>query len=136
MYFDGRLPTPRIEYSNRMTSAGSYIPSQRLIRIGRKYHQLFPEDLHDTLKHEMIHMLHLRHDAAFKQEAARVGATVTAKSHPALRKPPKYVYICPGCGKLYPRQKRFRMASCGDCSAGGEFDERFKVKLKKSFNRR
>ncbi len=132
MYFEGRLPQASIEYSTRMTSAGSYTPSRRLIRIGHKYHTIFPEDLHDTLKHEMIHMIHLRHDAKFKAEATRVGASLRARSHPNLRKTPKYLYLCPGCRKEYPRQKRFRLASCGDCSQGGKFDARFKLKLKKS----
>lgn len=128
-YFQGNLPRVRIEYSNRMRSAGSYSPNEKLIRIGRKYHELFPEDIDDTLKHEMIHIVHFRHDAAFKREAARVGATLKARSHPSLRREPKYLYQCPGCKLEYPRQKRLRLASCGKCSTGGRFDKRFKLKL-------
>lgn len=136
MYFGGRLPRPRIEYSNRMTTAGAYYPRQRLIKIGRKYHELFPDEVADTLKHEMIHQIHLKHDARFKAEAARVGASVKARSHPALRRPPKYVYACPGCGMEYPRQKRLVMASCGKCSPGGRYDDRFKLGLADSRARR
>ncbi len=132
MYFGGRLPRPTIEYSNRMTSAGAFIPSQRLIKIGRKYHQVFPEELADTLKHEMLHLLHLKHDAGFKAEAHRIGASVRARSHPLLRRPPRYTYECPGCGVEYPRQKRLVMASCGYCSKSGKYDERFKLRLKRS----
>ena len=131
MYFNGLLPRPRIEYSNRMRTAGAYFPARRLIRIGRKYHQLFPEEVDDTLKHEMIHMIHLNHGAGFKAEAARVGATVKARSHPSLRRPPRYVYECPGCRMEYPRQRRLVMASCGVCSPRGKYDERFKLKLKR-----
>jgi predicted SprT family Zn-dependent metalloprotease len=131
MYFRGQLPRVSIEYSGRMSSAGSFTPDRRLIRIGRKYHELFPDEIHDTLKHEMIHIRHLHHDAGFKQEAARIGASVRARSHPALRKPPRYIYVCPGCGREYPRQKRLRMASCGYCSKGGEYDERYKLRLKR-----
>lgn len=127
-YFGGKLGAVRIEYSQRMTSAGSYTPSQKLIRISRRYHELFPEELLDTLKHEMIHVLHPSHNAAFKREAARIGAGLRAKTHPMLRRPPKFVYRCPGCGHSYPRQKRFRMASCGDCSRGA-YDPRFKLLL-------
>jgi predicted SprT family Zn-dependent metalloprotease len=129
LYFNGRLPSVRVEYSNRMTSAGSYTPADRVIRIGRKYHVLFPQDIDDTLKHEMIHILHFRHNADFRREARRIGASVRAKSHPSLRRPPRYVYTCPGCEREYPRQKRLRMASCGHCSAGGRYDKRFKLKL-------
>jgi len=135
MYFNGRLPRPQIEYSNRMRTAGAYFPARRLIRIGRKYHQLFPEEVADTLKHEMIHMIHLNHGAAFKAEAARVGATVKARSHPSLTRPPRFVYECPGCRMEYPRQRRLVMASCGSCSPGGKYDERFKLKLKRSRNK-
>jgi predicted SprT family Zn-dependent metalloprotease len=131
LYFDGRLSRIRIAYSNRMTSAGSYTPSRKMILIGRKYHELFPDEVIDTLKHEMIHVLHLKHDAKFKQEAARVGASLRARSHPSLHKPPRWVYFCPSCAREYPRQKRLRMASCGVCSKRG-YDGRFKLKLKKT----
>lgn len=129
-YFQGRLPHVTIEYSNRMTSAGFYLPAQRVIRLGRKYHEIFPDELGDTLKHEMIHIRHLDHGREFKSEAARIGASLKAKSHPLLRRPPKYIYVCPACSKEYPRQKRLRMASCGSCSKGGRFGKRFKLKLK------
>jgi predicted SprT family Zn-dependent metalloprotease len=129
VYFKGRLRRARIEYSKRMTSAGSYTPSQRLIKIGYRYHLVFPGDINDTLKHEMLHIRYYRHDARFKAEAKRIGCTVKAQSHPSLARPAKYIYVCPGCGAEYPRQKRLRMASCGDCSRGGKYDERFKLKL-------
>ncbi len=131
-FFEGRLPRVRIEYSTRMQrSAGSYHPADRVIRIGRRYHELFPDEIEDTLKHEMIHLRHLRHNAAFKREAQRLGTSVKAQSHPLLGRPPKYTYACPGCGREYPRQKRLRMASCGRCSRGGRYDERFKLQLKR-----
>jgi hypothetical protein len=134
MYFDGQLPTVRIIWSSRMMSAGSYSPHDRTIRLGRKYHEIFPHELGDTLKHEMIHIRHLNHDAAFKREAARIGASLRAQSHPSLRKPPRYLYACPTCDTEYPRQKRMRMSSCGRCSQG-RFDEQHKLRLKKSFAR-
>lgn len=132
IHFEGKLPHAQIEYSTRMSSAGSYTPVRRLIRIGRKYHELFPDEVADTLKHEMIHIRHFRHNALFKAEAARVGASVRARSHPSLRKPSKYIYVCPRCSHEYPRQKRLRMASCGLCSTGRRFDERYKLRLLKN----
>lgn len=131
-FFEGRLPRARIEYSTRMQrAAGSYHPASGVIRIGRRYHELFPDEIEDTLKHEMIHLLHLRHNSAFKREARRLGTSVQARSHPSLGRPPKYIYVCPGCGREYPRQKRLRMASCGRCSCAGHYDERFKLRLKR-----
>lgn len=131
-YFGGKLPKVGIQYSNRMISAGSYTAQKKLIKIGRKYHELFPDEIGDTLKHEMIHINHFHHDAAFKKEAARIGASLRARSHPLLQRPPRYIYICPSCRKEYPRQKRMRMASCGDCSRRGRFDSKYKLVLFKS----
>ncbi len=132
IYFGGKLPPTVIEYSTRMRSAGSYTPGRRLIRIGRKYHELFPGEISDTLKHEMIHIVHFRHNAAFKAEAARIGASLKARPHPDLLRPPKYIYFCPECGREYPRQRRLRMASCGYCTKGKSFDSRYKLRLREA----
>ena len=132
MYFEGKLPKVRIEYSSRMTSAGSYTPDRKVIKIGRKYHEVFPGELADTLKHEMIHILHFRHDRMFKVEANRIGASVRARTHPLLQKSPRYVYECRHCGRLYPRQKQLRMASCGICTPGKKYDSRYKLSLVKT----
>lgn len=132
IYFEGKLPRVTIEYSNRMTSAGSYTPKLKLIKISRKYHHIFPDDIEDTLKHEMIHVIHFKHDKAFKDFAKKIGASLKAKSHPSLRRPPRYIYACPKCKMEYPRQKRLVMASCGKCSRGKRFDKRYKLQLIKS----
>ena len=133
LYFNGKLARPVIEYSNRMTCAGSYTPVKNLIKISRRYHFIFPDEIEDTLKHEMIHIIHFNHNAAFKAEAKRIGASLRAKTHPSLRRQPKYIYVCPNCGLEYPRQKKVRMSSCGSCSKRGRFDPDFKLKLAKSF---
>jgi predicted SprT family Zn-dependent metalloprotease len=130
-YFGGKLPRTKIEYSSRMGCAGTYTPDDKLIQIGKKYHTLFPTEIEDTLKHEMIHIIHFHHDAKFKKEAERIGATLKAKSHPSLMRTPKYIYECPGCKSEFPRQKPFRMASCGPCSKG-KYTPKFKLVLKKS----
>lgn len=129
LYFQGKLPRPVIQYSSRMSSAGSYTPNGRIIKIGRKYHELFPQDIDDTLKHEMIHIIHFYHDAAFRKEARRIGASMRARSHPALARPAKYLYQCPGCQRTFPRQKQLRQSSCGYCSESGRFDPRYKLRL-------
>jgi len=135
-YFRGRLRRPTIQYSDRMTTAGAYLPEQRVIRISRRYHQLFPEEVTDTLKHEMIHLVYLKHDAVFKAEAGRIGASVKARSHPLLGRPPKYLYECLKCQTEFPRQKRLVLASCGYCSPGGKYDVRFKLVLKNRVNKK
>lgn len=131
-YFGGRLPATKISYSGRMLIAGSYTPLRNEIKIGRKYHEIFPEEIADTLKHEMIHIINPRHDGKFKALASRIGASLKAKSHPALRGNYKYLYVCPACGREYPRRKRLRMAYCGICTTGRQFDNKFKLKLVKA----
>jgi predicted SprT family Zn-dependent metalloprotease len=133
-YFGGKLPKVTIRYSKRMLIAGGYFPQKKEIRISEKYHTYFPDEVYDTLKHEMIHIVHFHHDAAFKKMARRIGASLRANDHPALRRPPRYIYICPHCFTEYPRHKRIRMASCGHCSKG-KFDARFKLVLKKRFKK-
>ena len=133
-YFDGRLPHVKIRYSKRMLAAGGYFPQKSEIRISEKYHAYFPDEVYDTLKHEMIHIIHLKHDAAFRKLARRIGASLRANEHPDLRRPPRYVYVCPSCLAEYPRTRRLRMASCGRCSKGG-FDPRYKLVLKKKSKR-
>ncbi|MCK5125762.1 MAG: SprT-like domain-containing protein [candidate division Zixibacteria bacterium] len=130
-YFGGRLPRVKITFSKRMLAAGCYFPQRLEIRISEKYHAIFPDEVYDTLKHEMIHVIHLKHNAEFKKMAKRIGASVRANEHPDLRRPPKYLYVCPHCHIEYPRTKRLRLASCGRCSKRG-YDKRFKLILKKN----
>ncbi len=130
-YFEGKLPKVKIEYSKRMLAAGSYTPSNKLIKLGIKYHLVFPDEIADTLKHEMIHIIHYHHNSAFKAEARRIGASLNAKFHPSLKKAPKYLYLCQTCQTEYPRQKILRMASCGKCSVSRKYDKKYKLVLSK-----
>jgi predicted SprT family Zn-dependent metalloprotease len=129
IHFKGKLPRVRIEYSARMLIAGSYTPTLKVIKMGKKYHEIFRDEIEDTLLHEMIHIVYPNHDARFKAVAHRLGVSLRAKAHPDLRAPYKYLYVCPLCGKEYPRRKRYRMASCGICSRGAGFDPHCKLVL-------
>lgn len=128
IHFENTLPPATVEYSTRMLSAGSCEPLRRRIKIGVRYHQVFREELVDTLKHEMIHLVHYRHDKHFKAKAAEMGVPVHARFHPDLRRPPRFLYQCPVCRTQYPRQRRLRETSCGLCS-GDAYDSRFKLRL-------
>ncbi len=130
-FFNGSLPWVKIIYSTRMLNAGSFSPGTKGIKIGVKYHKIFPSDLEDTLKHEMIHIIDRSHGKLFKSIAKRIGASLRAKSHPDLIKPAKYIYACPICGIIYNRRKRMRKASCGTCSKGGKYDPDCKLMLLK-----
>lgn len=82
-HFGGRLPAAAVTYSTRMLAAGSCTPTCREIKIGRKYHQVFPEDITDTLLHEMIHLIYPGHDRRFRVMAKKLGVSVHARSHPS-----------------------------------------------------
>ena len=127
-YFEGKLPKARIEWSSRMRIAGKCYIGHKIIKLGRKYHEFFPEDLEDTLKHEMLHLLYPDHGREFKREAKRIGTTQYAREYPGGKSPHKYIYVCPNCGQKYYRHRRMYNVSCGSCSMGG-YDERYKLKL-------
>jgi len=127
-HFDGTLPRARVRWSNRMRIAGICDHQRRIIRLSRSYHEHFPEDIDDTLKHEMIHLVRHSHDAAFKREAARVGASVHCREYPGLHPRARIVYICPACGSIYHRTRQERLF-CGTCSRN-RFDTRFQLILR------
>lgn len=127
-HFSDNLPAAEISYSNRMLAAGICYPAEKKIKIGVRYHQLFSGEVYGTLLHEMIHLLNPTHDRRFRATALLVGAPLNARFHPDLRRPPRYLYRCPGCNTEFPRQRRLRESSCAPCSGGG-FDSRFKLRL-------
>ena len=65
----------------------------------------------------------------FIAKARELGVSIKAKSHPRLRRTPRYLYACPSCEREYPRQRRLRMASCGYCTPGKTYNERYKLRL-------
>lgn len=89
---------------------------------------------------ELIHMRdwldgdHRRHahhgyDRIAHRVAALTGATleeIRSSLIPVKRRPAKYIYACPGCGRHVPRRTRGRW-SCGRCAP--RFDERFVLRL-------
>ncbi len=128
VYFEGLLPTTAIRWSSRMRIAGMCDTRKRIISLSRAYHTHFPEDIDDTLKHEMIHLIHPSHDLEFRREAKRLGATVHCKEYPGLHPRARFVYICPHCRTVFHRSKRERLY-CGLCSRR-RIDERFMLVLR------
>ncbi len=127
-YFNGILPKARVEWSSRMKHAGTCYTKDLTIRLGVDYHRHYPEDIVDTLKHEMIHIRLPNHGRKFQREAERLGTSLHAKYYPGMLRGMKYVYVCPACGITYPTRKMLRNRSCGACSKG-RYDGRFKLKF-------
>lgn len=129
-YWSDFLPPAQVCWSTRMRIAGSCDYGRCIITLSRSYHEQFPDDLSDTLKHEMIHLVHHNHGAAFRREAIRVGATVHCREYPGLHPRARHIYVCPTCGTEFHRVRRERLF-CGRCS-GHRADERFELVLRPS----
>lgn len=134
LHFGRSLTAATISYSTRMLAAGLCHPHERKIKIGVPYHRLFPAEVDETLLHEMIHLIYPGHDRRFRSLAEQLGVSVHARYHPDLRRPPRFLYQCPECGKDYPRSRRLRETACGDCS-GVSYDSRYKLRLVSSARR-
>jgi len=113
---------------------------------------LLPEGIEVTVAHELIHLAdrasgHPRkhhchgHDAISVDEAAlterdpdwlrELLAEETSRREATLRlaRPYRYFYICPNCGKEYPRVLKYRRAvSCGHCDH--HFNPAFLLRLR------
>lgn len=126
-YFGGALPAALIRWSGRMRIAGTCDPRRRVITLSRAYHSHFPDDIEDTLKHEMIHLRNPNHDTAFRKEAERIGTSVHCREYPGLHPRARYVYQCPNCRTVFHRARRERLY-CGRC-ARSRLDPRFLLVL-------
>lgn len=99
-----------------------------------------PKALEVVIAEELIHMrdwldgdhrrhAHHGHDRIANRVAAITGASmedIRCALRPVQRRPLRYIYACPGCGRQVPRRKRGHW-SCGGCAP--RFDERFVLRL-------
>lgn len=116
-FFKSKLPNATIRWSTRMRIAGTCHRHRALITLSRPYHERFPQDVDDTLKHEMIHLRYAGHGPAFKREAQRVGASIHCREYEGIHPRAKYVYACPTCWREFRRTKPGELF-CGRCSKG------------------
>lgn len=144
-HFDGMLPRPILRWNARLrTSAGRFIPgAKRFLHVREPIIEvasyLLEEGtaealVRDTLGHEAIHFwLWVRgrpygHTEEFYAKMREMG--VSRYNSVPRRRPPKYLYRCPGCGGEYPARRRLRELACLRCCkahAGGRYDVRFKL---------
>lgn len=116
--------------------------------------EMQPRSIEVTVAHELIHLAdrvngtprrhrHHGYDSIAADEAAITGYSLEElrlwlneesqrrETQRRSRRPLRYVYTCPGCGKEYPRTRRYSQAvSCSSCDTG--YNPRFRLRLKAS----
>lgn len=115
-HFGGRLTMPEIVVSTRKTYGGYYQPARHRIVVSWQAYQEhgLPETL-NTFRHEVAHVVHPNHSAAFWSLAHALGVTQRYASPPVARRSRRYIYACPACERRIERRRRLRLASCAAC---------------------
>ncbi len=128
VHFDGKLSLPEIVLSNRKTFGGYYQPGRhRIVLSWQAYREHgLPETL-NTFRHEVAHIVHPNHSAAFWRVALALGAAQRYASPPIQVRAPRYVYVCSACGRCVERRRRLRAASCASCDR--TYNPRFVLQL-------
>jgi predicted SprT family Zn-dependent metalloprotease len=117
VYFDGEIPSFKIAYNARFSNvAGRITYKPPLIELSPKHLRGKPDELRDTLLHEMIHgWLYARgenpgHTAAFKRKMKELGLSsiyhdlgTAAPLNPSVK---RYVLRCEKCGMELLRRRK------------------------------
>lgn len=117
VYFNGEIPNCRIAFNARFSNvAGRITYKPSLIELSPKHLKGKPEELRDTLLHEMIHAwLFARgenpgHTPAFKRKMKELGLTsiyhdlgTAAPANPSVK---RYVLRCEKCGMEVLRKRK------------------------------
>jgi predicted SprT family Zn-dependent metalloprotease len=127
LHFNGEIPSYRIAYNSRFANlAGRITYKPPLIELSPKHLKGKPDELRETLLHEMIHAwLHARgenpgHTHAFKKKMRELGLRSiyhdlgTAK--PFNESTKRYILRCEKCtGELLRKRKPPANAVCARC---------------------
>jgi len=114
----GTLRLDEIRLSSRKQYGGYCVPSKYLIVLSLQAlrEHGFEETL-DTFRHEVAHLVHPNHSAAFWELARKFGSVTRYAKPPKTTNPNyvRYIYRCPACGTEVRRQRRLVRASCAKC---------------------
>jgi len=137
----------------------SHLPTAELKLLVPGHHHLIfiepgmqPRSIEVTVAHELIHLAdringtprrhrHHGYDSIAADEAAVTGYSLEElrrllseesqrrEAQRRARRPIRYLYACPGCGKEYPRTRRYSQAvSCSSCDS--RYNPRYLLQLK------
>ena len=120
---------PEIVLSTRKTFGGYYQPSRHKIVLSWQAYceHGLPETM-NTFRHEVAHIIHPNHSAAFWEVALALGATQRYASPPLQTPQRRYLYACPACDRRIERRRRLRAAaSCAACDRA--YNPRYALQL-------
>ena len=127
LYFDGEIPAYRIAYNARFSNvAGRITYKPPIIELSPKHLLGKPDELRETLLHEMIHAwLHAKgmppgHTPTFKKKMNELGLRSIyhdlGKAAPFNESPKRYILRCEKCGmEVLRRRKPAPNVVCARC---------------------
>lgn len=131
VYFDGQLKPPAIEFSTRKTYGGYYQrKAHRIVLSWQAYQEHGWNELVNTFRHEVAHIVHLHHRREFWELAYKLGVERKYAAAPLAtkRRPTRIlVYACPVCGGQIQRRRRIKNSSCARCDT--KYNPRYRLVL-------
>lgn len=129
-HFTEPLTLREIRLSTRKQYGGYYRKADSLIVLSwQAYKEYGWEETLNTFRHEVAHIVHQDHSAAFWRLAICLGCTrryaLTPKERPHAYC--RYVYECPVCKAQVFRRKRLVRSSCGRCDRA--YNPAFQLRL-------
>lgn len=138
--FKGKLPNNvKVLWSARMTSnaavckykvdytSGIAVRTPVEIRVSKPYHKRFPQELKETLVHEMIHVKYPYdgHGEEFNREMDKLNKkfNLGIRKFASGRAVVNFIYTCKKCEQKYERLRKINEYYNYRCTCGGELNE-------------
>jgi hypothetical protein len=135
VHFSDTLTLAELIVSTRKKYGGYCQPARKKIVVSwQEYIDWGWDETLITFRHEVAHLVHPNHSAAFWALAHQLGCpTDRRRARPPKDRPAgwwKFAYECPVCRARIYRRKRLAHASCGKCDRN--FNPRYLMQLVES----